>query len=356
MGIYAVMGVLFAVGALLLYKRRAAETVGEAVALPVLRPVFRWCMALGCGVVFAFIFCVLRGGGIFYCGTAGSVAAAAVLSALGALTGWFVAQMLMKKTVLVFGSGWLGGCIAAAILAAGIVLVGTGGLGYEERVPEPETVQSVAVSCDGHGFFAYADDPETILLAGEAQRALIDGKADHARAGSAKLPCRSTWAYFTWRTDDDRLIQRSYMLYDPAVWPAMEEETELLEALLSTPEAVDAKRLELPLPENTELNCFVNVSIPHTPDEYRSEMLGQDDALSLYGAVERDLDAGSLGHAAIFPRYEDDTVIRLVFELYEINTDPNGLGAYSGVQSYVFDVTDEAENTLAWLRENAAMG
>ena len=51
MAVYAAFGLVLAALALLLFRRRAMERAGDAVAFDVLKPLFRFCMALGCAIV-----------------------------------------------------------------------------------------------------------------------------------------------------------------------------------------------------------------------------------------------------------------------------------------------------------------
>ena len=119
LAVYAALGIAFALLGLYLYRRRAMENAGEIVALPVLRPVFRWCMSLGCGLVFTWLYCMLRGNDTF-CGTPAVTAWCVVFAALGAAVGGFGSEMLMKMTVRVFRQKQPGVILSAAILAAAI--------------------------------------------------------------------------------------------------------------------------------------------------------------------------------------------------------------------------------------------
>ena len=51
MAIYAGCGLVLAMLALLLFRRRALERAGDAVAFDTLKPLFRFCMAVGCAIV-----------------------------------------------------------------------------------------------------------------------------------------------------------------------------------------------------------------------------------------------------------------------------------------------------------------
>lgn len=352
-GLYAALGVGFALLGLWLYKRRAMESAGEVVAVPALRPVFRWCMALGCGLVFAWIFCGIRSGETF-CGSAATVAWSIVFAALGAGFGWLSAEMLMKKTVRVFGQKHSGALIAAAILAAGLLCAGNGFFGYEKRVPDPAEVSAVSIAWSGTGYST--EDADTILLVEQAHRTILDGRRDYAAAGGESGLHSTSTGMITYMLADGRRMQRDYTIYDPADYPAMADDAEALEAALNTDAAYEARKLEIPAGKDMVLQAVIYANKSNTSNEGWSVSLESEDALSLYAAVEKDLDAHSFGYERLFPdesEYEGSYTI--VFDLYEIMEDP-AAGPYLRTVDYaVFTVKENAQNTSAWLRENLSI-
>ena len=114
--------------AVLILKKRHMEAAGEIVAVPVLRPLFRICMSVGTAVVVACILCqeflsrIVYGRGLAVC--------ACVLLALGAALGWFAAEMLIKKSLRVFGRGWKQIGIIAGLLVLLAILAEADVTGY----------------------------------------------------------------------------------------------------------------------------------------------------------------------------------------------------------------------------------
>ena len=352
-GLYAALGVCFALLGLWLYKRRAMESAGEVVAVPALRPVFRWCMALGCGLVYAWIFCAIRGGESF-CGTAATVAWSIVIAALGAGFGWFSAEMLMKKTNRVFGEKRLGAFIAAGILAAGLLCAGNGFFGYENRVPDPAEVSAVSIAWGGTGYAT--EDADTILLVEQAHRTLLDGMRDYAAAGGESGRHSSNTGTIIYTLADGRQLQRVYTVYDPADFPAMADDVEALEAALNTDAAYEARKLDLTAGKDMLLQAVICANTSNTSNKGWSVSLESEDALELYAAVEKDLDARSFGYVRLFPddsEYEGSYTV--VFDLYELEEDPVA-GHYLRTVDYaVFTVKENARYTFSWLRENLAV-
>ncbi len=133
-------GIVFALLGALVIRRRHMETAGEVVAVPSLRPVFRACMALGCGMLGSMVLVeeFLRG---LY-GTGKFATLALSMCAFAAL-GWFAAEMLMKKTLRVFDHGWREIGVLCAGLLVFAVLTKLDVAGYETRIPAAEDIESI---------------------------------------------------------------------------------------------------------------------------------------------------------------------------------------------------------------------
>ena len=150
-GVYAVIGVVLAICALLLYRRRHMETAGDIVAVKVMRPVFKYgvsvCAGLALGIFSATVLSL---------GDSEPVLMAAIL--IWGIIGYFVAQMLLDKSFRVFKK-WKG---AAAVTAAFLIMfafIAFDVTGYESRVPVLNEVESVEIS----GLTAYPWDAASSL-------------------------------------------------------------------------------------------------------------------------------------------------------------------------------------------------
>lgn len=135
--IYAAVGLILAGLALLLYRRRHLETAGDVVAVPWLRPVFQYGVALCAALAGAYILADLLG--------RADRTVLTVLLVLWGVTGYFAARMLLQKSLRVFKTGWKG----ALAVAAGIVVLCLGlsadVLGAERAIPDADQVASVRV-------------------------------------------------------------------------------------------------------------------------------------------------------------------------------------------------------------------
>ena len=166
---YAVVGVVFALFALLLYRKRRMESVSDFVAIPVLKPVFRVCMGFGG----AFLFTAVIFENFFQNSVSGRSAAwlMAVLLVIGAFFGWLVAEMLIRRTVRAFPLPWKGLAIICLVCILTVIAAETDVTGYEKRIPDPEKVDHVEFCFDTE-----FSDPENIRLVTELHRELIRDK------------------------------------------------------------------------------------------------------------------------------------------------------------------------------------
>ncbi len=157
--VYAALGAVFALAALLVYRARHVETAGDVVAVRIVRPVFRY----------GFAFCAGLTGGVWSAAILNQSSAAALTFwvALWGVIGCFAAEMLLKKSFRVLRA-WKGSlCLGAAMLVL-CLGVSLDGFGYETRVPAPEQVTEVTVygldGCpydSGTGLLTFTD-PEDI--------------------------------------------------------------------------------------------------------------------------------------------------------------------------------------------------
>jgi len=134
---YAAAGAVFAALALSVYRKRHAETAGDVVSIPLVKPLFR------CGVSFC--------AGLFF----GTFTAAffnwdealplTLCVLVWAVVGCFAAEMLLQKSFRVWKSWpWAAGMAAAMALLCAVFFLDL--FGISRRVPRVEDVASLTVS------------------------------------------------------------------------------------------------------------------------------------------------------------------------------------------------------------------
>lgn len=136
--IYVAVAVVLTVLALLVYRRRHVESAGDVVAIAIVRPVFRFgvaaCAGLSLGIATVAIL-----------GFSNTELALGVFMVIWSVIGYFVAEMLLRKSFRVF-KAWKGAVAIAAVMALLFVAVDKDFFGYEDRIPAANEVESIYVS------------------------------------------------------------------------------------------------------------------------------------------------------------------------------------------------------------------
>ena len=135
--IYLVLGFLFTWLALKMYENRKMENAGDVVAIKKLYPVFKYgvtvCSSLALGALLI---------SMFY-GSSQNILAMITFFLLAGMIGYFVAEMLLKKSFRVLGS-YKGFVVYACLAALLCVSVYNDWYGYAIGIPDEEKVQAVA--------------------------------------------------------------------------------------------------------------------------------------------------------------------------------------------------------------------
>lgn len=143
--IYAAVGIVFAIVGLLLYRKRNLECAGDAIAFPILQPLFQLVCAVGIGTL------AVMGVETFLAYRIGAgMSMLYLLLFCGGAAGWFGAKMLLKRTTRVFQlRSWIGLGLLTAMVAVSLVATRFDVLGIEDRIPDVEDVSSVTLNFDG---------------------------------------------------------------------------------------------------------------------------------------------------------------------------------------------------------------
>lgn len=179
--IYCFVGLALAALALCIYRRRDMECAGDVVAVPILKPIFKYCMCFGV----AFCFAVVVYNNVFY--RSNGLAEALIVLVLllvGAFIGYFVAEMLMQKTLRVFRGKWAGYIVSAAVLCAFLFAAEFDMSGYEKRLPDASEVKDASLGYYENAELEKSESIET-LIAYHAQ--LLEEKEVNESANSSDM-------------------------------------------------------------------------------------------------------------------------------------------------------------------------
>ena len=342
LAVYAVVGVLFIVPALLLYRRRKMECVGDVVAIKALEPVFKYCAsvyaALGLGALLAETMDKALGSGPL------EAAVLALMLMLGAALGYYAAEMLLQKSLRVFRSRMRGLLIVWAVLLLGVTAIELDLTGYERRVPETAEIQSVALINDGR----VTEDAESIELTRRIHRTAIANREHNRRTDSSGV------IYIRYQLKDGGSLDRCYWVDGSREWiESGNSEFALCRELYMLPQNKELMMKTGEIKAENIVFCEIQQLRPMSDEfsgGYEQLRLSPQQAEELYTqCILPDTQDSMLG-TRWFYMDEEAYETRSDTSLY-IHSD-SGYGPEYGPYVFSVDITMDAERSIAWLEEN----
>ncbi|MFI3313414.1 MAG: hypothetical protein R3Y62_05955 [Eubacteriales bacterium] len=326
--IIAGVGVLMLILAFFLMKYRHMEAAGDFMAVKPLRPVFKYIFAGGCSLVLGYLIAMcLNLDGNFW-GVLGCMA-------FGGFIGYFLAEIMLKKSFAVWKREWIGfGCFTALLL---VMMLGVkfDAYGYEKHIPELEDIASVQYSMDYYDMDMYApitDDGLIYDVVALHQR-FIDEKQD--------LDNEDWGNHYGWQSitiqytlENGESLSRYYNL--PHSFADYKDKTSLFyqAGVIYNDPIMVMNRVE-PSFLNLSADDFVGGEIRYgmeTYDEMTGEQLtdretldlSKEQAYALYqSCIIPDLEDGAIGYNTDFkPYYTDWSLGRTAIYFYYV--DNNG--------------------------------
>ena len=341
LGIYCAAGLVCAALALLIYRRRQMERATDVVAVPVLKPVFKYCMTFGTAVVLAYVvYDWLVPGNV-----SGMAAALLVLLLLlaGAVIGYYAAEMLMQKTLKVFPGKWKG-CLVSCLILAVLTMAWEFDLfGYERRIPEADQVESAWLVQNNTGL----TEPENIQALTQLHQSFVDNKAENE---SAEERYTVTVRYML--KDGGTLVRCYPIRYDQEALNDPDSDIRRYEALENMEEA-RINRVVPSFPVTITNISYGDVYMSWLDEEgyYQGENLSLTDeqVFALYQCILKDLEAGTAGRYWVG---ESDAYLDTVSNI-DINLEfVTGTGE-DQKWSYIYEsLCLDEENAMNWIREN----
>lgn len=302
--VYGFAGVLLAAAALLLYRRRALESAGDIVALPWLRPVFRWCIALFTAVYLgSFLQDVL------FPNRRDAALLLGCCLFTGAL-GYFVSEMLLRKSFRVLRKSWRGcaGFLGLFLLGFGMLALDVGG--YESHVPAPEMVASLTIQTNSLAPYDDAGAQGEVQVSDLAAGIALHQSVVQQRRALEYAPSTYRWdtlsrngrpldveaestcfLSFSYTLKDGSTLRRSYNLpVNAQLLADADTPAARLNALLNTPEQMEAVYFRSYQEGDTLAGAYLSA-----PAAENGRSFGSQELEALYSAVRADLAAGRLG-------------------------------------------------------------
>ncbi len=351
LGSYCAAGVVFAVIGLLLYRKRRMETSTDVVAIKALRPVFKYCLAIGCALVLGvWLEYVLFG--VTY--SASKFHLIMLFMLAGSFIGYFAADMLMKKTFRVFSGNWKGFVILCCVILALMLCCRFDAFGYERHFPAAENVENVSISGNGDNIILYGKD--NIAAAVELQKSIVANKAINSAGNSSYANF-----FIIYNMKDGKSIYRSYpvsMTDEQQADPA--SDMNKLQALINVQEAVQYRK-QTSIPVTVKNISNAGISYYDAEDgAYTEYALTAEQAEDLYkNAIVPDTNSGGLGKIWLSPSgsdyYAKVYALSIYINLYDSSAAQSANGTDYNPKDYSYfqtTLTVDAEKTLKWLADN----
>ena len=309
--VYALVGAALLALAWTLYRRRRSESAGDVVAVGWMKPIFRYGCALCAAVAGGMVLYII----LFESLETGSTAAVlpmALCMAAAGLTGYYIASMLLAKSLRVFRGSVPG---AAATAAAALLLcfaVAADPAGVRSWVPAADSLESLSINVNlpwtrnvGATLYESADiqkvlDLQSAILAEE--EVLDDGRGEKRYAG----------IYLTYRKADGTIAWRDYFLcYNAAI---LESSAALaqLQAVLTDPAVQEDNIFGSSRNFYDSEKQDVRLTSGYVGDVYSEETgeiegldLTLEQARAVEAAVRRDIQAGHFGKTALLTSGEE---------------------------------------------------
>lgn len=344
--IYCVAGLALAIAALLILRKRNMEVATDTVALPILKPIFKYCLTAGCAVVLGPV--VYEN--MYYNYFVGWHAAAvmALLMLAGALIGYVAAEMLIRKQVMVFKTlRWKGFAVVCCSILVFVAAFELDVFGYERYVPKADKVQQVEIWMGN----TTLSEPENIQRVLELQQQIIDNKA----INETNEDCSPI--YFNYLMENGKYMSRFYRIPMSRI-DQPEGELMGLQAICNLQEAIDRRcETEIPVTEDTIMGFAVSTWYYDNDGQYHDRYLQftAQEAVDFYeNYLLPDIKAGTMGRYWFLhntQHYETQANVRFELNLSEraMLSDPK---LNYDTEYFSFNLNMDAVNCFRWLEEN----
>lgn len=345
-GICAVIGILLVLAAMRLVKIRRMETAGDVVAFNPLKPVFKYCMCLGSALVLGSWFFYIINGNV---GSSQGMNVSLIMlacMAVGALIGYFAAEMLISKTLHVFAAyRWKGFGISLLVIAAVILLMEFDVFGIERRLPKGDDVDSVYIFGSSDAF--EIKDPELIDEVIALHGSIVSHKSLYE---SSSLP-RFSSISLIYEMKNGASLSRTYDLPDVeggdiAAWNSFFNKPEVI--LLRKNTVANAEGIIFGSSVryyNTETGTYENLELSAGPSEDL-----------YYNYILKDMEEGNIGLIWLGSQQDENGVNIYDRKFMDCSVEISFTRrSESGVEFSNWDfntkVTVDSRHTLEWLRK-----
>ena len=173
--IYAIVGVVFAVGALMIYKKRKSEAAGDIISTKCLKPVIHAIYVITVASLLGLLLYFIFNEGTIDCRV--NIIVAIICFGVAAAIAYYTGLMLLEKTVKVFNRKAAKGLIASlAVVIVLCVIIKFDVFGVEKRIPDISNIESVEIISSNDFKIDAQKEPELAKKALDFHKMLIDSK------------------------------------------------------------------------------------------------------------------------------------------------------------------------------------
>ncbi|PJN63554.1 hypothetical protein PAEAM_10230 [Paenibacillus sp. GM1FR] len=334
--IYAIFAILFIPLTYVLYAKRQVESATQAVTFKLIKPIFRF------GLMFSL---VLIGGGYFtMIAPRGSAGWGIFGYILGGIVGYIVAEMIIRKTWLIWSSRLLPKLILYGIIAGLILYVPIADWnGYAARVPEMSKVNSIKLGGESYTYsngvsqkkddaHLYSNDPEYMGAVIALHQKIVDSDLplldDPINTGMRN----DESILINYKLDNGKVMKRKY--YIP--------EAEFHQELMALKQSQDYKRVAF---ETYKLDeDALSFGIRSAISSYRKVYISNPEQVREFKAL--------LKQDILDQTYEEQRSPWQSFAYAEMNQDSTSKDPFQPREMWNFEIKPSYDRVLAWLKEN----
>lgn len=330
--VWAVFALLLLVCAGQLYRRRRMESAGDTVAIPVLKPVLKYIVALFAGLAMPVgVYGMLLNVPAYRA----HLAPFLLLAVLGAALGFVISEMVIRKSLRIPRTVWRGCAVTAAVCCLVVVGAKCDLTGYARRIPDAAQVKSVRIICNGYN--STFSEAQNIQAVEDIHRTVVTERekiTDDTSITSLQL---------TYKLSNGKVLMREYTLPNASARLAQ------IEQVLNSDEARTTRNTPA-LPMTLEHLTYANIGYETESGDYLYMELTAEQALDLYeNAIVPDCADGTMGRAWLTDSGTRQSTAYAVTIGYQLSQyDPaTGDTTYANVN---YTPLTDSTRTLAWLR------
>ena len=330
--VWAAFALLLLVCAGQLYRRRRMESAGDTVAIPVLKPVLKYIVALFAGLAMPVgVYGMLLNVPAYRT----QLAPFLLLTVLGAALGFVISEMVIRKSLRIPRTVWRGCAVTAAVCCLVVVGAKCDLTGYARRIPDTAQVKSARIICNGYN--SALTEAENIQAVEDIHRAVVAERekiTDDTSITSLQL---------SYKLSNGKVLMREYTLPNTSTRLAQ------IEQVLNCDEARTTRNTP-ELAVTLEHLTYTNIGYETESGDYLYVELTAEQALDLYeNAIVPDCADGTMGRAWLTDSGTRQSTAYAVTIGYQLSQyDPaTGETTYANVD---YTPLTDSTRTLAWLR------